>query len=117
MLTPTELPSYAGLIAHGSGHPASASGPSPPSVGPSCASNRQRGVGTPLLWKIRCYITLSIASALARIPEPVHGTRRHAHRPWTAPSSPQVPWSAFHTTAAPALSTSCARLVPGRQSI
>ena len=100
MLTPTELPSFAGLTTNGSGKSASAAAASLPSAGPSCGKQapprRRHAVATR---RCACDITLSIASALARMPEPVHGIRRHAHRPCTAPSSPHVPCSAFHTTA------------------
>ena len=47
---------------------ASAATASLPSAGPSCGSSCQRGVGTPFDSKIRFDITLSIASALARMP-------------------------------------------------
>src|SRR5215470_7630025 len=112
MLTPTELPSLAGLTTYGSGQSASAAASLPVAPG-SCGSRRQRGVGSPLLSKIRLDITLSNPSALARIPDPVHGICRHAHSPWTAPSSPYVPCSAFHTTWARDASSRRARLVAG----
>ena len=71
-LTPTELPSFAGLTTHGSGQVGERVGVA--AVGRAVVrQQRQRGVGTPLLSKIRFDITLSIASALARMPEPVHG--------------------------------------------
>ena len=90
MVTPTDEPSLPRLTTSGSGKPITAAGPSLPSAGPPLppGSSLQRGVGTPWLSKIRFEATLSIASALARIPEPVNGMPRQVSRPWTAPSSP-----------------------------
>ena len=93
MLTPTELPSFAGLTTHGSGQVGERGRRRCRRPGRRAATGASAASARRCDSKIRLDITLSIASALARMPEPVHGmpqARAQAlHRAVLAPRAVQ----------------------------
>ena len=91
-MTPTEDPPFAGLTKSGSGR-ASARARSPGS-----RSTTARGVGIPASRRIALKTPLSIPTADAVTPAPTYGTPTVSRKPWSAPSSPVVPWTIGNTT-------------------
>src|SRR3989344_1640905 len=68
-----------------------------------CLLEKLRYFGTLRPWNKKSSLdfSLSMASALAKIPEPVYGTPAISKKPCTVPSSPYVPCMAMKTTSAP----------------